>query len=70
MLFRSHLTKLSQFAGAYATTTIDKSTEVKILLKQREDKIKYLERLLEEEKSNSSEQMELKCTNFKRISKV
>ena len=32
-----HLTKLSQFARANATATIDKATEVKMLLKKKED---------------------------------
>lgn len=54
-----HLTKFSQFAGAYATATIDKATEVKILLKQKVDKIQELERLLDDEKSNHSDKMKL-----------
>lgn len=59
-----HLTKLSQFAGEYATATVDKATEVKILLKQKEDKIQDLEILLDQEKSNSNKQMELKMSHF------
>jgi len=38
-----NLTRLSQFAGAYATTTIDKATKVKMLLKERKNKKKLLE---------------------------
>lgn len=30
-----HLTKLSQFAGAYSTATIDKSIEVQLLFKKK-----------------------------------
>lgn len=34
-----NLTKLSQFIGAYATTTIYKATKVHMLLKEKEQKI-------------------------------
>ena len=61
-----HLTKLSQFAGAYATATIDKATEVQYLLKQIEEKINDLERPLEQEKFNSNRQMELKMSQFQK----
>ena len=37
-----------------------------MLLKQKEDKIQDLERLLEQEKSNSSEKMELKMSQFEK----
>ena len=43
-----HLTKLSQYAGEYATATIDKATEVRVLLKQKEARVLELERLLNE----------------------
>ena len=52
-----NLTKLSQFAGAYATATVDKATEVKMSLKHKGDRIQELERLLDQEKSNSGEKM-------------
>ena len=61
-----HLTNLEQFAGAYATATIDRATKVQLLLKQREDKIQELERLLEQEKFNSNRQMELKISQFQK----
>ena len=61
-----HLTKLSQYAGAYATATVDKATEVKMLLKQKEDRIEELERLLHQEKSNSSEEMRSKMAQFEK----
>jgi len=47
-----NLTKLSQFVGAYATTTINKETKVRMLLKEKEQKILLLERKLAQEKSN------------------
>jgi len=34
-----HLTRLSQFVEAYVTTTIDKATEVSILIKEKDDQI-------------------------------
>ena len=37
------LTKLSQFAGAYRATTIDKETKVNQLVKEKDQKIKQLE---------------------------
>ena len=47
-----NLTRLSQFAGAYATATIDKVAEVQMLLREKEQKIMLLEQQLEQEKSN------------------
>ena len=61
-----HLTKLSQYAGEYATSTVDKSTELKMLLKKKEDRIQELERLLYEEKSNCSEQMKSNMAQFQK----
>lgn len=37
------LTKLSQFAGAYTASTIDKATEVNQLIKEKDKKINQLE---------------------------
>lgn len=34
-----NLTMLSQFAGEYATATIDKATKVSVLLREREERI-------------------------------
>ena len=59
-----HLTKLSQYAGAYATATVDKATEVRILLKQKEAKVQELEQLLNEEKAKSIEQIKISTTQF------
>lgn len=47
-----NLTKLPQFAGAYATTTIDKAINVRMLLKEREHKILLLQQQLVQEKTN------------------
>jgi len=47
-----NLTRLSQFVGAYATTTIDKATKVQILLREKEQNILLLEQQLAQEKSN------------------
>lgn len=38
-----NLTRLSQIAGAYASTMIDKTTEVQMLLKEKEDRVLFLE---------------------------
>ena len=61
-----HLSKLSQFVGAYSTATIDKSEEVKLLLKQKEEKVQELERLVEQEKLNVNKQMEMKMSQFQK----
>jgi len=37
------LRRLTQFMGDYSSTTMDKSTKVKQLLKEKEDKIMQLE---------------------------
>ena len=54
-----NLTKLSQFAGEYATTTIDKAVEVSSLLKEKEERISQLEQQLEIEKINKQDEIEL-----------
>lgn len=41
-----NLTRLLQFEGAYATETIDKATEVQILLREKEQNIQLLEQQL------------------------
>ena len=46
-----HLTKLSQYAGAYAIATVDKATEVRVFLRQ---------------KSNSSEKMKKNMAQFQK----
>ena len=60
-----HLTK-SQFAGAYVTATIDKATEVQLLLKQKQDKFQELERQLEQERLNKNKQIEMKMSQFQK----
>jgi len=37
------LTKLFQYAGAYTTATIDKATEVNLLIKEKDQRIAQLE---------------------------
>ena len=59
-----HLTELSQYGGAYATATVDKATEVRILLKQKEAKVQELEQLLNEEKAKSIEQIKISTAQF------
>lgn len=54
-----NLTRLSQFARAYASTTIDKATDVKIFLKEKENKILLLEQHLQQEKSNEQAKSQL-----------
>lgn len=39
----TNLTRLSKFAGAYATITIDKETKFQMLLREKEKKITSLE---------------------------
>ena len=59
-----HLTKLSQYAGAYATTTVDKATQVKNLLRQRDYRIQELEHLLDAEKVKTTEQIRMNSEQF------
>lgn len=40
----TNLTRLSQVEGAHASTTIDKAVEVQLLLKEKEDRILFLEK--------------------------
>jgi len=47
-----NLTKLSQIAGAYASATIDKASEVQQLLKDREEQIQILQQQLEQASAN------------------
>jgi len=48
----ANLTRLLQFAGAYATVTIDKEKEVQTLFRDKENKITSLEEQLQQVKSN------------------
>ena len=52
------LTKLSQYAGAYSATTIDKASEVSILLKTKDQEIFSLQAQLSEaqQKAEQAEQ--------------
>ena len=52
-----NLTKLSQITGAYASTTIDKASEVKLLLNEKEDQIQGLQQQLQQAHANSEAQM-------------
>ena len=52
-----NLTKLIQYVGAYATATVDKASEIKALLKQRESRIQELEHMLDTEKVKSTEKI-------------
>jgi len=54
-----NLTKLSQIAGAYASATIDKASEVQQLLKDQEDQIQLLQRQLQQANANNEAQKEL-----------
>ena len=46
------------------TATVDKATEVRILLKQKEAKVQELEYLLSEEKTKSIEQIKIRTNQF------
>ena len=49
-----NLTGLSQFTGAYASTTMDKAIEVSTLLKEKEERIAQLKQELETEKASTN----------------
>ena len=55
----SNLTRLSQFTGAYATTTMDKETQVQMFLREKEDKIISLEKQLHQSKSDQQSEIQL-----------
>jgi len=57
----ANLTRLSQFAGAYAIATIDKATEVQMLLKEKEDNFFFfsLEQQLQQAKHDQQVEMQL-----------
>lgn len=52
-----NLIRLSQFTSAYATATMDKDTEISVLLKEKEEKISQLEQQLETEKASVNRQV-------------
>ena len=51
----ANLTRMSQFASAYATMTINKETEMQMLLKEKEDKILSLEQQLQKQSLTSKQ---------------
>lgn len=55
----ANLTRLSQFAGAYATTTIEKAIEVQMMLREKENKITSLEKQLWQVKSDQRAEIQL-----------
>lgn len=55
----SNLTRLSQFTSAYVTKTIDKATDVQLLLKEKEDKILSLEHQLQQAKTSQQAEIQL-----------
>lgn len=54
-----NLTKLSQIAGEYASTTIDKASKVQQLLKEKEDQIQALQQQLQQVNANNEAQKQL-----------
>ena len=54
-----NLTKLSQITGAYASTTIDKASEVRLLLNEKEDQIQVLQQQLQQAHASSEAQVKL-----------
>jgi len=50
------LGKLSQYAGAYSSATIDKATKLQQLLWEKYDRIRHLEQSLENEKQGIVQQ--------------
>ena len=55
----ANLTRLPQFADAYTKETIDKATEVQLLLKEKEDKILSLKQQLQQAKTNQQVEIQL-----------
>ena len=53
-----NLTKLSQITGAYASATIEKASEVRLLLNEKEDKIQVLQQQLQQAYANSEAQIQ------------
>jgi len=53
------ITKLLQFTRAYATITIDKETEIQMLVKEKEQSILVLEQQLAQEKSNQQSKLQV-----------
>ena len=64
-----NLTKLSQIAGAYASTTIDKDSEVQQLLKEQENHIQMLQQQLQQANANTeaSRQLEKLQEDFQQM---
>ena len=60
-----NLTRLSQFAGAYTTTMMDKVAEVSILVQEKYDKIMQLQQQLDEERSSLNQKVEQQLLKFK-----
>ena len=54
-----NLTKLSQIAGAYASATIDKASEIQQLLKEKEDQIRVLQQQVQQANANNEAQKQL-----------
>ena len=52
-----NLTKLSQITGAYASATIGKASEVRLLLNEKEDQIQVLQQQLQQAHANSEAQI-------------
>ena len=53
-----NLTRLSQFVGAYTTTTMDKAAEVSILVQEKDDKIMQQQQQLDEERNSPNQNVE------------
>lgn len=64
-----NLTKLSQIAGAYASATINKASEVQQLLKERESQIQLLQQQLRQanENTEASKQLEELQESFRQM---
>ena len=48
-----NITKLSQITGAYASTAIDKASEVRKLLNEKEDQVQVLQQQLQQANANN-----------------
>ena len=54
-----NLTKLSQITGAYASTAIDKASEVWQLLNEKEDQVQFLQQQPQQANANNEAQKQL-----------
>ena len=65
-----NLTRLSQFVGEYTTPTMDKATEVSILVQEKDYKIMQLQQQLDEERNDLNQRVEQQLLKFQQDMEV